>query len=96
MAVELTFYDFLRGPHYRCGNLRLQQTQAFIHLCRCLLDLPKCAHKLARKAQIADRKIEYGAVGAGAVIGICRYSHLTHRITLDARFLCTAHFFTPR
>src|SRR5260370_34036168 len=96
MAVQFAVYYFLCRPYYSLGNLRVKQPQACIYLRRRLLDLPKSAYKLARKAQITDREIEDGALRAGTVIRICGYFHLTHRIALDARFLCAAHFISPR
>ncbi len=63
MTIKFAVDYFLGGLNNRFGNLRINGAKAFIYLSRSLFDLSKRANKLARKAQVADRKIEYGTVG---------------------------------
>src|SRR6266567_3004190 len=96
VAIKLTVDYFLRSLHNSLGDLWINGAKAFIHLRRSLFDLSKRSNKLSREAQIANWKIEYGTVGTCAPIRVCRNLHLTHRVTLDAGFLCGAHSDSPR
>src|SRR5436305_5597668 len=91
VTIKFAVDYFLGGLYNRFGYLRINSAKAFIYLSRSLFDLSKRSNKLSWEAQIADWKIEYGTVGTCSPIGMCRNLHLTHRVTLDAGFLCGAH-----
>src|SRR5206468_1256881 len=91
MLIELAIDDLLRGPDNRVGHLRINGSQACIHLCSRLLDLAQRANKGAGKTQIADRKIEERTLGAGSVISVGGDTHLAHRVALDAGLFCALY-----
>ena len=87
IPVKFAFLDFLGGLLDRVGQAGLQQSKARVHQRSRPLDLGQGADKAMRHAQIADRKVLAGALGAGAVIGACGNLDLTHGIALHARVL---------
>src|SRR5438445_10730255 len=84
MIIQLAIDDFLGSLYNRLSNLRVQQSQCFIGLCRRLFDLSERTNKLAREAQIADWEVERSTLGAGTVVGIYGDAHLAHRVAFDA------------
>src|SRR5713226_158651 len=91
VTVEFAVNHFLRCLHDRFGDLWVDGSQGCVCLGCGLLDLSQGTYKLAWEAQVTDRKIQYGALSTGAVVGIFRYVHLAHRVPLDARFPCPVH-----
>src|SRR6266702_722139 len=91
MSIEFAIDDLLCSSHDCLGDLWVKQSQCFVCLCRSLLDLSKSAKKLAWKAQITNRKVQYSSLCARAIIGIYGNAHLTHCVAFDAGLFYVGH-----
>src|SRR5712692_5152049 len=78
VAVEFAVNDFLRCSHDGFGNRWIDGSQVCVRLSCSLFDLSEGTDELAWEAQVANRKIEYGTLGTGTVVGIYWYTHLAH------------------
>src|SRR5712691_3541273 len=70
MPVEFAINDFLRCSHDGFGDMLIDGSKVCIGLSCSLFDLSEGTDELAWEAQVANGKIEYGALGTGTVVGI--------------------------
>ena len=76
--------DLLRGPGDGGHAALRKQAELAVGLGGCLFDETQGADESPREGLAGDWKVEHGALGRGAVIGVGRDLHLAHGVALDA------------
>ncbi len=85
MFIQLSIDNFLRGLHNQSAALGVEQTEIMIGLRGRPFDHTERANEWPGESITANRKIEHGALGRGAVERGFRDRHLAHRIFFHAR-----------
>jgi len=83
VIVVAALRDLLGGPAYRGGLARLQQAETFVDQGGGGLDQTERRYESTPEAPAADRKVEDGALGRGAVERLIMHLHLAHGVLFD-------------
>jgi len=85
LRVQLALDHLLRRRGDRLRSAAGQNAKLAVGLCGRLLDQAEGSNEPPREGLAGDRKVQHGALGRCAVIGVGRDLHLTHGVFLDAR-----------
>ena len=84
LVVELAVGNLERRLLHRLGLFRFEPFEVGVGLRRGPLDQTQGPDHAACQPQLADREVDQGPLRRGAVVGILRHCHLTHRVAFEA------------